>query len=409
MSKLKKFFETPKKSLITLIALLVLVICTGTCTAFAASAVAESSSIGATTAQNFAFADAGIDPASVSDVETSFCFQQGQFVYEVEFTYDGTEYEYWIKASNGAIVKKELEILVLDTANTILGQITLEDAKSIALDDAQKTEDQVTFTEAKSDIENGISVYEIEFYCENIQYEYEINSQTGLIISKSTETIPQSDTTTVDNSSTDAQGETVADTTLDTPTSTAGSASSSSSSSGTASVGSSSSSSSSGTASTGSSSSSSQSTVTAFIGLDKAKSIALSDAGLSSSAVTYTQAKLDYENGVAVYEIEFYTSSHAYEYEINATTGKILEKDVETLKTASSGSSSSSTVSYISVDKAKSIAVNYAGFSISEVTFKKASLDQDDHEYEIEFYKDGVEYEVTLDAISGAVLEFEIN
>ena len=32
--------------------------------------------------------------------------EQGQFIYEVEFLANGTEYEYWIKASDGSIVKK---------------------------------------------------------------------------------------------------------------------------------------------------------------------------------------------------------------------------------------------------------------------------------------------------------------
>ena len=66
-----------------------------------------------------------------------------------------------------------------------------------------------------------------------------------------------------------------------------------------------------------------------YIGVDKAKSIALKDAGLSASSVTFTKAKLDREDGVRVYEIEFYTSTKEYEYEINAKTGKIRDKDVE--------------------------------------------------------------------------------
>ena len=68
---------------------------------------------------------------------------------------------------------------------------------------------------------------------------------------------------------------------------------------------------------------SSQTPSSNYIGADKAKSIALKDAGLSSSSVTFTKAKLDREDGVRVYEIE------EYEYEINASSGKIRDKDVE--------------------------------------------------------------------------------
>lgn len=66
-----------------------------------------------------------------------------------------------------------------------------------------------------------------------------------------------------------------------------------------------------------------------YIGVDKAKSIALKDAGLSSSEVTFTKAKLDKEDGTSVYEIEFFAGYTEYEYEINATSGSIRDKDID--------------------------------------------------------------------------------
>ena len=56
----------------------------GTGTVFAAGSIAEKSSIGAGNAINFAFADAGIDPVSATDVEADFDYEQGQFIYDVE-------------------------------------------------------------------------------------------------------------------------------------------------------------------------------------------------------------------------------------------------------------------------------------------------------------------------------------
>ncbi|MCM1285090.1 MAG: PepSY domain-containing protein [Acetobacter sp.] len=64
-------------------------------------------------------------------------------------------------------------------------------------------------------------------------------------------------------------------------------------------------------------------------GKEKAKSIALKDAGLKSSKVTFTKVKLDYDDGIEVYDIEFHTSIKEYEYEINASTWKIIERSVE--------------------------------------------------------------------------------
>ena len=45
-----------------------------------------------------------------------------------------------------------------------------------------------------------------------------------------------------------------------------------------------------------------------YIGEAKAKEIALDHAGLSSSQVTFVRAKLDWDDGRAEYEVEFYTN-----------------------------------------------------------------------------------------------------
>ena len=66
-----------------------------------------------------------------------------------------------------------------------------------------------------------------------------------------------------------------------------------------------------------------------LIGKSKAESVALKHAGLEKAQVKFFECKLDAENGVKVYEVEFYFNGYEYEYEINAVTGKIIkaEKD----------------------------------------------------------------------------------
>ena len=64
-----------------------------------------------------------------------------------------------------------------------------------------------------------------------------------------------------------------------------------------------------------------------YIGVEKAKSIALKDAGVSGA--TFVKAKLETEDGVKVYDVEFYKANVEYDYEIDAITGKILEKDLD--------------------------------------------------------------------------------
>ena len=67
------------------------------------------------------------------------------------------------------------------------------------------------------------------------------------------------------------------------------------------------------------------------IGIDQAKTIALEDAGVKLGDVTFTTAKSEKDDGRFVYEVDFYTADREYDYEIDAATGKILERDSEPL------------------------------------------------------------------------------
>lgn len=66
------------------------------------------------------------------------------------------------------------------------------------------------------------------------------------------------------------------------------------------------------------------------ISRSKAKAIALRDAGVSEKEVRFIKAKLERDDGVRIYDIEFYDKNGMeYEYEIHAVTGKILESDID--------------------------------------------------------------------------------
>ena len=62
----------------------------------------------------------------------------------------------------------------------------------------------------------------------------------------------------------------------------------------------------------------------AYIGNAKAESIALQHAGLQKSQVREFECKLDKENGVLVYDVDFSYGVYEYEYEIDAYSGGIL-------------------------------------------------------------------------------------
>ncbi len=78
-------------------------------------------------------------------------------------------------------------------------------------------------------------------------------------------------------------------------------------------------------------SSSSSSSKSNYIGTSKAGEIALNHAGYKKSQVRQYECKLDKDNGVYVYDVEFEYGRYDFEYEINAKTGKILrwERDAD--------------------------------------------------------------------------------
>lgn len=142
----------------------------------------------------------------------------------------------------------------------------------------------------------------------------------------------------------------------------------------------------------------------AYIGYDKAKEIALDHAGVTDA--TNYQVEMDYDE-VIVYEIEFRSNNAKYEYEINATTGDIMEYDIDNHKNVSNNNNSSTnnnnnnTSNTISRDEALEIALNHAG--ASNVTNYKVELD--DNHYEIEFRYGNKEYDYEI-SLTGNILKY---
>ncbi len=67
----------------------------------------------------------------------------------------------------------------------------------------------------------------------------------------------------------------------------------------------------------------------AYIGEDAAEAAALADAGVTADQAGHISRKLDYDDGRAEYEIEFYADGVEYEYDIDALTGAILSRQQE--------------------------------------------------------------------------------
>ncbi len=66
-----------------------------------------------------------------------------------------------------------------------------------------------------------------------------------------------------------------------------------------------------------------------LIGEEPAQQIALSDARLAENQVSELKVKLKLDDGVWYYDVRFRTIALEYEYEIEAYTGAILDKDID--------------------------------------------------------------------------------
>lgn len=305
-----------KKLIITFVSVLIAVAVIGGGTFAYASNVAKKNSIGLDKAINIAMIDAGVTEKNTTITQAKMDFEKGIFIYEIEFVSDSNvEYEYKIKAADGTILERDEEldddlttgsnqnavkkettnntttpanekapavtnkdnttaVTNKETTTTVANgdtavDISLDEAKEIALRDANVSSKNAKFTSAHKDYDDGISYYEIEFRTSDYKYEYEI-SMNGKIISYDKERISAKPVTTQSNK-----------------------------------------------------------VSTKFIGVDKAKKIALENEGLTADQVSFKKAKLDHDDGIDLYEIEFVCNGVEYEYEINARTGKIYSYSSE--------------------------------------------------------------------------------
>lgn len=141
--------------------------------------------------------------------------------------------------------------------------------------------------------------------------------------------------------------------------------------------------------------------------IERAKAAALKDAGLTAAEVTFTKAIVERDDGKRYIDVEFYTDSALYEYEIDpAAEYAVHEMSTERFRVDNAQATPAGT---IGVARAKEIAAAHTGESLDALVFSKAKLENDDGlaVYELEFFCGGTAYEYTIDATTGDVLESE--
>lgn len=152
-------------------------------------------------AQEIALKHAKLTSDQVSFIKTDTELENGIEVYNIEFSYENKEYDYKINSSNGEIVEydsdiedyditqqqatKENKSVTPNNQNSNNSKITVEKAKEISLKHANLKDNQVVFDKTEMDYDNGVQIYDIEFHYNNIEYNYEIDANTGNILSYS--------------------------------------------------------------------------------------------------------------------------------------------------------------------------------------------------------------------------------
>ena len=322
---------------------------------------------------------AGVTLDQLSWYEICLDFDDGIWVYEVEFVVGNTEYEYEINAITGEIIKFETEfeddphgappVTERPTQQPGSNFLSEDEIKAIVFNHAGVNANDVREFEIELDDEHGIWVYEVEFKAGNIEYDYVVNAVTGEIIKSETE---------VDDDPTAAPG---------TPRPTA---------------------------------QPTQQPGSEFLSEDEIRAIVFNHAGVNANDVREFEIELDDEDGIWVYEVDFKAGSIEYDYVVNAVTGAIIrvETEIDDDPTAAPGTPRPTAQptqqpgsELLSEDEIRAIVFSHAGVNANDVREFEIELDDEDGiwVYEVEFESGRHEYSYEVNALTGEIIDYEID
>lgn len=244
--------------------------------------------------------------------------------------------------------------------------ISMEAAQEVALKAANIAAEDATISATTLNEVAGTSCYKVEFTSGDYAYAYTVNAETGAVMEMSSR----------EKNAVDTQAQTEA---------TVPAADS---------------------ATTQSSAAATAQTVTGTVDEEMAQKIALEHAGVKATDATITKSKLDYEGRRQVYEIEWYAGGKKYDYEIAVDTGEILSSAYDE-KTSGWSVSNSSNVTVSEADAKQTALGRVSGATQKDICEWKFDYDDGRPEYEGKIIYGGTEYDFTIDASSGAVIEWE--
>ena len=150
-------------------------------------------------AKQIALDHAGISESETDRLRVKLDYDDGVQEYEVTFYVGNREYDYDIDAATGTIRSFDSEIeddyniasapsaTRAATSSSSGAAITEAEAKQIALDHAGVSESETERMRVKLGRDDGVQEYEVNFYVGNREYDYDINAATGEIRSHDSE------------------------------------------------------------------------------------------------------------------------------------------------------------------------------------------------------------------------------
>ena len=236
-------------------------------------------------AVKFAYVDAGISPKNAPSYEAKLLKEDGIYVYKVVISSEDTKYKYTIAANNGEVISGESARIAQNKKNNTSSSDTTAVEENASNNGSNKADP------LEKNVKNVISNSKSKDKPNNKATD---NQTTG---SKLENDVAENDKPAKGKSDVKNVADNESNNTSSGKTPTVSEVAAS----------------------------------RHYISMDKAKSITLKDAGFRPSFVTFEKALLKKDDGKIIYEIEFFTSTYEYEYEVDAYTGAILSKDVDPL------------------------------------------------------------------------------
>ena len=236
-------------------------------------------------AVKFAYVDAGISPKNAPSYEAKLLKEDGIYVYKVVISSEDTKYKYTIAANNGEVISSESAKIAKNKKDGNSSSDTTAVEENASNNGSNKADP------LEKNVKNVISNSKSKDKPNNKATD---NQTTG---SKLENDVAENDKPAKGKSDVKNVADNESNNTSSVKTSTV----------------------------------SEMAASRHYISRDKAKSITLKDAGLRPSFVTFEKALLKKDDGKIIYEIEFFTSTYEYEYEVDAYSGAILSKDVDSL------------------------------------------------------------------------------